>query len=29
MKDVKRGSLAFERVTKRYGKSVAVDDISL
>ena len=23
-----RGSLAFERVTKRYGKSVAVDDIS-
>ncbi|NMM00785.1 ABC transporter ATP-binding protein [Paraburkholderia sp. RP-4-7] len=29
MKDVKRrGSLAFERVTKRYGKSVAVDDIS-
>jgi len=29
MKDVKRrGSLAFERVTKRYGESVAVDDIS-
>ena len=29
MNDVKRrGSLAFERVTKRYGKSVAVDDIT-
>ncbi|MGG1948901.1 ABC transporter ATP-binding protein [Trinickia sp. NRRL B-1857] len=24
----KRGALAFERVTKRYGKSVAVDDIT-
>ncbi|MFM0591753.1 ABC transporter ATP-binding protein [Paraburkholderia dilworthii] len=29
MNDVKRrGSLAFEHVTKRYGKSVAVDDIT-
>lgn len=26
--DQRRGSLVFERVTKRYGKSVAVDDVS-